>query len=194
MSDFEIRDASPSDAPLIADAILEAVGPDIVGSMAGDGSREDVFAVFETLAKRTDSQYSFQNARIAMLTDGTPAGVCISYDGSLVFDLRKSFFEEARKVFGWNLSEQEEAVIPGETGPDEFYLDTLATIPEFRGRGVARALIQDAKEKASKAGKPLGLLVSYHNPKARKLYESLGFKQVGSRPFAGELMANMRIF
>lgn len=191
---YKIRDAEPSDAPMIADAILEAVGPQIVSAMSPDGSREPVFSVFERLAKRDDSQYSYHNARIAVMTDGTPAGVCISYDGALIYELRKSFFEEARKHLGWNLNKREEDEFPGETGPEEFYLDSLATLPQYRGKGVAKALIKDAKEKADKAGKPLGLLVSDHNPKARSLYESLGFVEVGRRPFAGEVMTNLRFF
>lgn len=191
---YKIRDAEPADAPMIAEAILDAVGPQIVSSMSPSGSRETVISVFERLAGRDDSQYSYHNARIALMPDGTPAGVCISYDGGLIFNLRTSFFEEARKHLGWNLSDREQTEYPGETGPEEFYLDTLATLPQFRGRGVARALIEDAKEKADRAGKPLGLLVSDHNPDARRLYKSLGFVEVGRRPFAGELMSNMRFF
>lgn len=192
--DFFIRNGEIEDAPLIAEAILDAVGPDIVESLSPSGARDEVFSVFERLAKRTDSQYSYLNSRIAVLSDGEPVGVCVSYDGALLHKLRRAFFEEARNSLGWNLSEHEMENFPAETGPEEFYLDSLATLPEFRGRGVATALIKDAGEKARKSGKPLGLLVSDHNPEARKLYDRLGFKEFGKRPFAGEMMTNMRIF
>ena len=94
---------------------------------------------------------------------------------------------------GWNVTSEEVDALPGETVEEEFYLDTIATLPEYRGRGVASALIRDAKKKADLANLPLGLLVADDNPKARRLYDSLGFRQVGRRPFAGEVMTNMRL-
>ena len=91
------------------------------------------------------------------------------------------------------MTDEEIDALPGETEPDEFYLDTLMTLPDYRGRGVARALIIDAGEKAGKAGKPLGLLCDLDNQRARKLYDSVGFREVGLRPFAGHEMAHMQM-
>ncbi len=189
---IEIIDATPDDASMIAEAIMEAVGEEIVGHMAGKGSREDVKKVFSRLARRQDSQYSYLNTRIARMPDGSKAGVCISYDGNLLKSLRRSFFDEANEVFGWGVTPREVEALPGETTGEEFYLDTLAVLPKFRKRGIATALIRDAESKAEKAGLPLGLLVADDNPRARKLYENLGFKEVGRRPFAGEMMTNLR--
>lgn len=193
MKDIKIRDASPEDAEMIAEAIMEAVGDDIVDGMAGSHSREDVKGVFTRLARRDDSQYSYRNTRIAMTPEGDRAGVCISYDGGKLKELRRSFFEEAVKVFGWNITPQEVEDLPGETCGEEYYLDTLATVDRYRGRGIASALIADAKRKAERASLPLGLLVADHNDEARMLYERRGFRPVGRRPFAGEMMTNMRI-
>lgn len=193
MKDIKIIDATPDDAPMIAQAILEAVGEGLVANMAGSThTREDVAGIFTRLARRDDTQYSYQNSRIA-LVEGKKAGVCISYDGGNLKSLRRPFFQEANRVLGWNISAEEIDSLPGETVPEEFYLDTVATLPEFRGRGVASALIKDANKKANAVNLPLGLLVSDHNPKARRLYDSLGFRPVGSRPFAGETMTNLRL-
>lgn len=193
MENIRIIDAVPDDAPIIADAILSAVGEDIVNSLAGDHSVEDVHRLFENLARRDDTQYSYLNTRIALTEEGVKAGVCVSYNGGLLLELRKRFFIEARRILGWSISEEEINSLPGETSEEEFYLDTLATLPEYRGRGIGRALIEDAAQKAVKDKLPLGLLVSDHNPDARKLYDSLGFKQVGRRLFAGEEMSNLRL-
>ncbi len=193
MENIEIIDAEAGDAEMIAAAIMEAVGDDIVGHMAGDKTREDVAGIFTRLARREDSQYSYRNTRIALMPDGKKGGVCVSYDGGKLKSLRRSFFEEANRVLGWNISEKEVDALPGETNEEEFYLDSIATLPEYRGQGVATALIADAAKKAASAGRPLGLLVADDNPKARKLYESLGFLPVGRRPFAGEMMTNLRM-
>lgn len=189
-----IRNATPADADLIADAILDAIGPELTSGLAGvNHTRGDVHTLFSSLAAREDTQYSFRNSRIAINSDGTPMGVCISYDGADLISLRRPFFQEANHRIGWNISADEIDALPGETAPDEFYLDTLMTLPEYRGKGVASALIRDAKGKAEKTGKPLGLLCDTENPGARKLYDSLGFRSCGQRPFAGHLMNHLQL-
>ncbi len=193
MNKIEIIDATPDDAELISAAILDAVGEELVSQMAGaDHTRADVADIFTRLARRNDTQYSFRNSRIAII-DGKKAGVCVSYDGGRLKQLRRPFFQEANKILGWNISPEDVDSLPGETVPEEFYLDTIATLPEYRGRGVATALITDAAKKAQAAHLPLGLLVADHNPRARHLYDSLGFRPAGCRPFAGEIMTNLRL-
>ena len=177
---------------MIAEAIMDAVGPEIVAGMAGDHSREEVREVFARLAARDDTQYSYRNTRIALAPDGCKAGVCVSYDGGRLIELRRPFFAEARRSLGWSITDDEVDALPGETCAEEFYLDTLATLPQYRGMGIATALIDDARKKAHRAGLPLGLLVADDNSSARRLYESLGLRPFARRPFAGEMMTNLR--
>ena len=192
--EFYITDASPEDASLIADAILAAIGDEITDNLAGDNnSRQDVHGIFSRLAACDDSQYSFRNTRIARTPDGKAIGVCISYDGADLKRLRRPFFKEANDILGWGLTDDEVEQIPGETDPDEFYLDTLMTLPEYRGKGVGKALIADASAKAAYCGKPLGLLCDIDNARAERLYHSAGFRRVGLRPFAGHQMNHLRL-
>ncbi|MDE6230207.1 MAG: GNAT family N-acetyltransferase [Muribaculaceae bacterium] len=191
--EYKIIDALPENADLVAWGIMEAVGEEIIASLAGEKSREDVAELFARLVRREDSQYSYLNTRIAVDSKGNPMGICVSYSGKDLKSLRRAFFEEARRTLGWQLSEEEIDSFPAETCDEEFYLDSLAVVSGFRGHGVGSALISDTKSKASQAGLPLGLLVADDNPAARQLYESLGFRPVGRRPFAGEEMTNMRI-
>ena len=191
---MKIANASPEDASLIADAILEAVGDEITDGLAGDRcSREDVHDLFMRLASRKDTQYSYTNARIAFSDDGAPMGVCVSYDGAALKRLRVPFFHEACTTLGWKMTSEEMDNFPGETESDEFYLDTLMVLPNFRGQGVARGLIGDARDKAAAAGKPLGLLCDKDNGKARRLYDRCGFQCVGERPFAGTIMDHLQL-
>ncbi|MDE7465348.1 MAG: GNAT family N-acetyltransferase [Muribaculaceae bacterium] len=191
---IEIRDATREDADLIADAILGAIGEDLTDSLAGEEhTREDVHNLFADLARRDDSQYSWLNSRIAVADTGEAAGVCVSYDGADLIELRKTFFEEATRQLGWEISEEEIASMKPETTEEEYYLDSLMTLPEYRGRGVARQLILDADKKAVIKNKPLGLLCDKTNTRARRLYESVGFKAVGKRPFAGHDMDHLQL-
>lgn len=59
---------------------------------------------------------------------------------------------------------------------DEAEILTLATRPQFRRRGLARALIHDILPESQ-----VFLEVSVSNSGAKKLYESCGFHQVGMR-------------
>ncbi len=191
---MKITTATPDDASLIADAILEAIGPDLTNHLAGDNhTPQDVHDLFARLAARPDSQYSYLNSRIARTDDGQPMGVCVSYDGANLKPLRRPFFAEANKTFGWGLTPEEIEAVPGETEPDEFYLDTLMTLPQYRGHGIGAALIRDAKLKADAIGKPLGLLCDIDNDRARRLYDRVGFTVRGQRPFAGHDMNHLQL-
>ncbi len=189
-----IDNATRDDASLIADAILEAIGPEITASLAGENHAvADVHNLFQRLAERDDTQYSYLNTRIARTDDGTPAGVCVCYDGASLKRLRRPFFREAVATFGWDITDEEIEALPGETEPDEYYLDTLMVLPQFRGHGIAKALIADAAAKARMAGKPLGLLCDFDNVRAFHLYNSVGFRRVGIRPFAGHDMHHLQL-
>lgn len=191
---MEIIDATKEDASMIAYAIMTAIGEEICRNIAGDNNTiGDVKDIFTRLASSSadESQYSYQNTRVAVDGEGRKMGFCVSYDGAKIKELRRSFFEEAIKTLGWQMTKDEIESVPPETGSEEFYLDSLAVLPEFRGRGVGRALIMDAAEKAKSRELPLGLLVEKENDNAKRLYESCGFKGVGVRPFAGVEMKHM---
>lgn len=189
-----IETATPQEASIIADAIIDAIGPELTDNLAGDHhTAQEVHDLFARLAARSDTQYSYLNSRVARDDDGAVMGVCVSYDGALLKVLRRPFFDEAVRNLGWEMTPQEVEDFPGETEPDEFYLDTLMTLPAYRRRGIGRALIADAAKKAACAGKPLGLLCEPDNHRARSLYESLGFRSVGQRPFANHQMDHLQL-
>ncbi len=189
-----IETATPQEASIIADAIIGAIGAELTDNLAGEcHTAQDVHDLFARLAARDDTQYSYLNARVARDADGTVMGVCVSYDGARLRQLRRPFFDVAISNLCWRMTAEEVDAYPGETEGDEFYLDTLMTLPAYRRRGVGRALIRDAAKKASAAGKPLGLLCEPENRRARSLYESCGFRCFGQRPFAGQMMDHMQL-
>ena len=62
------------------------------------------------------------------------------------------------------------------SGPGEYYLDTLAVLPEYRRRGIGRALLEDGIKRGIAAGYDLiTLVVDSNMPDLIRLYESVGF-------------------
>lgn len=190
--DITVRDANKGDAEHIAEAIMMAVGGDLVEDIGNGRGREAVKEVFAALARMEESQYSYRNSMVAVTRDGEIAGIVVAYDGRILIEARRLFFSLAKDRLGWEIRDKASDGEPEvETDPSEYYLDSLAVWPQYRGRGISSTLIEAVEEKARTAGKPVGLLCDEHNHSARRIYEHLGFREVGKRPFAGELMAHL---
>lgn len=177
-----------SDAGFIASCVMDAVGEEICLNLAGENhTLSDVKRVFESLAEMEDTQYSYRNSLVAVDDTGEPLGAIVGYDGALLHPMREHFFAAARKILDLDMGD-----VDDECDGEEFYLDTLAVLPEHRGKGIATSLLNAMVEKAHATGKPAGLLVEKNNHRARRLYESIGFVKVGDRPFAYVLMDHLR--
>lgn len=188
MNRIHIEPAVKADAYLIGQTIVEAIGIELAEDFAGGRTVDDVVRLFAILAAREDSQYSYRNSLKAVDDDGNPMGFIVGYDGAMLQGLRVAFFEEVKRILGKDM----EGKMDDETSPDEFYLDSLAVFPLYRGRGVAKALIEAMCRRAEKVGKPVGLLCDKGNVNARRLYDSLGFRLKGERKFAGEPMDHLQ--
>lgn len=186
---MKLRKATREDARLIGESVVSAIGEEITDSLAGEKfDREDVIDLFTTLAMREDTQYSYLNTLVAEEDNGEAAGVAVAYDGANLDRMRRIFFKAVKERL-----ERDMSAMGDECEAGEFYLDTLAVRPAYRGRGYARALIEGTARRAAECGKPLGLLVEKENHPARRLYDSCGFKQVGETPFAFVLMDHLQM-
>jgi len=58
-------------------------------------------------------------------------------------------------------------------------LSGIQLLPDVQGQGIGSAIVEDLKAQAAAGGIPLDLGVEKDNPEARRLYERLGFIQVG---------------
>lgn len=172
-----IRAASPEDADLIALVLAMALG--------GDGSHP-FFEIFAGLARRDDTQYSYRNALVA-LVDGVRAGAIVGYDGARLHELRAPMEEIFRKMHG------DDFVLEEETSAGEFYLDSVAVLPQFKGLGVGRMLVGRMSERAFAEGfDRVGLIVDFDNTKAEALYSAMGFRRVNPTTFLGHRMWHMQ--
>lgn len=158
-----LRPAVPEDRDYIAWGILTAVG--------FEAPSQTQLQQTATLCLREDVLYSYRNTFIAEY-DGKVSGMLCCYPGEDYLRLRGNTFPLIAKDFGVDFSGME-----AETGPGEFYLDSVAVFPEFRRRGIAGALLLHGMRQAASLGiARCTLVVSPEKPMARKLYESLGFR------------------
>ena len=180
-----IRQATPEDSGVIAKVILLAIGVDIEHLELHTSPFN--YELLKALTEREYSQYSYRNCYVCEV-DGVVAGAVCSYDGSRLYELRLALFEELQRR-GAILDKK----ITDECESGELYIDSLAVFKEYRGRGIAKALIARVEEKSRELQIPiLGLLVDNENPNAAKLYTSLGFRPINIREFLEIPMTHMQ--
>lgn len=178
-----VRAAVRDDAATIAEIVAMAIGDEVA---LCDYCGEEYMAVLTEIARREATQYSWQQALVAEV-DGVVAGAIVGYDGAELHTLREGTFATLRDCIG------RVSTIVDETTAGEYYLDTVGVLPNFRGRGVGRALVAAFCDRAFAEGhNRVGLIVDYENPDAERLYTSLGFKRMGSRPFFTHQMWHMQ--
>lgn len=61
---------------------------------------------------------------------------------------------------------------------DDLYLGGIQILPEYRGKGVGTAVLQDLINESKNTSKKIRLEVFHHNYPAIKLYEKMGFKVI----------------
>ena len=164
-----LRDATPADAPFIARVVL--AGIDMVDM--GESIIEEQKPVLDHLVeicRMDDTLYSYRHTRIAE-TCGQAVGALIGYDGGQYAVMRAKTFGLVLQTSGLDLNKN-----AMETREGEFYLDSMAVLPEFRGRKIGLQLIRDRMNWANQNGfEVITLLVDKDKPHLQRYYEGLGF-------------------
>ena len=183
MEKIIIRQALPADASFIAKVVCTAIASEEgLRSYCG----EEYEKVIAKIAEAEATQYSWENTLIAEV-DGKPAGGIVAYDGALLHPLRSKT---------WDIIEQQTGKRPNiadETATGECYIDSLAVMPAFRNKGIAKALILALSEKVANMGIDyVGLLVDEDNEKGQALYKSVGFTYINDSEFLGHKMYHLQ--
>jgi ribosomal protein S18 acetylase RimI-like enzyme len=75
--------------------------------------------------------------------------------------------------------------------PGTWYVNVLATLPDFRRRGFGTALLAEAEKCANRAGcKGLSIIVADGNPDALRLYQRAGYGELARRQMIKESWQN----
>lgn len=186
---IHLREARREEAARIAELIMMAMTEDCCLYLCGkDHNINDFHRVLTALVEREDSQYSYRNTICAYSADDDKVvGICTSYDGGRLHELRRPFIEAASREWGMDHSN-----ICDETQAGELYLDSLAVDPTYRGKGIATMLLKATIEKSKTMGLPAtGLLVDVGNPNAEALYNKVGFRFADTNTWGGHDMRHL---
>ena len=152
-----------------------------------DTPDEEIARFANIVCKRDDVLYCANNTTIALL-DGIPVGMVTAYDGRFYHDMAQRTFAIVKEYMGIEFPGMEEEAVPG-----EYYIDSLAVWPEYRGQGIGRALLEKAINNGKAKGLTVTLAVDPVNDNARHLYRSLGFCDDGELFIFGHTYDKMKI-
>ena len=183
------RDANESDAAFIAWVQLAAARGhcargffDMAFTSQGDELLEDVAAVITTSAL---SFHHWSRFRIAEV-DGQPAAALSGYEPAKAGDEELIMaYTEAAHTRGWGesffaemgprVAPLTECMVPT---PENFWVvEWVATLPEYRGRGLVAELLQQMLERGRELNyQDAQISIMVGNTAAQRAYESAGFE------------------
>lgn len=156
----------------VADALFIARGFHMA-MLYEDVPDEQIRLFAEKICVRDDVLYSWVNTIIAE-ENGMPVGMLTAYNGANYRRMCEVTMQLVKQYLDVEFPGMEDEATVG-----EYYLDSLAVMPDHRGQGIGCSLLKQGIESGWKLGLKVTLAVDPDNPKAQKLYESLGFKTDG---------------
>jgi ribosomal protein S18 acetylase RimI-like enzyme len=134
---------------------------------------QSILEVGRERALREEGGFSYRNAVIAEV-DGEVAAALIGYRLDDPYELG-------------DLGDVPEIVRPlvklEAKAPGSWYVNVLATFPEFRRQGLGLKLLEHAGRQALRMGAPaLSVIVADWNAAAKRLYDRAGYEQAASSP------------
>lgn len=180
---FSVRPASPADAHEAATLIYLA-GVELFRYLFHKDPDESVYLIRDFFLE-DHGVFAYHNAYLAVNEKDTVAGLIYCVDEPTQSRSEVEMRSLFPKHFGMFRTLQRLprflrfAQFTGSVHPGEFFINHLAVFPTFRGKGIARQLLQFAEEEARRRGLvELGLYVDFDNHPARRVYESFGFDYV----------------
>ena len=175
------RPATKADAPALA-VLVDIAGEGMPAYMWSTlkAPGQSLLEVGRQRAQREQGGFSYRNSVVAEV-DGEIAASLVGYRLDDPYDLDASLADTPDIV---RPLVRLEARAPG-----SWYVNVLATFPEFRRQGIAGRLLEIAEQKAREQGAPSSsvIVASWNGPAAR-LYTSAGYAGLAREtalPFPG---------
>ena len=175
-----LRPAIMEDAPFVAWTVLTAL----------DLPTDDITMALRA-CQRDDTLYSWRHATLAVDGD-KPVGCLVAYEGARYAEMRERTWN---LIWGRDDNATSFAGVELETYPGEYYLDSMAILPQYRGKGIGRQLLLHAVEQGKRLGCSCScstLIVSTDKPRLQVHYQSIGFTECGSIEFFGHKYNRMK--
>ncbi|KPK12335.1 MAG: hypothetical protein AMJ68_02270 [Acidithiobacillales bacterium SG8_45] len=170
---MEIRKATLMDCyPLAELALIAGEGIPAFFWEQSKENEQDILAVGARNLESESENFSYKNAHVATI-EGNIAGMLLAY--------RLPSKEEAENLYDYPefirpLIELEQCV------PDSFYINMLASYPQYRNKGIGTALMSTVNKLAQNANcQTVSVEVFGQNEGALRLYQRLGYHIVESR-------------
>lgn len=189
-----IRRAKIDDAHEAAELICMA-WEEAAYVLAGTTNKLEVREVIENFFKQPKNVLSYQYIDVAEGKNGI-AGLVLSFPWDFTTRLNKPIVEELPDIYKSSEENFKDKVIPMiktiEAKPNEYYVDSVAVYPQYRGRGIAGELLKVAKIKSSTYGfDKISLIVKPGNKAAINLYKNHGYATRGYITLAGKKYLSM---
>ncbi len=136
-----------------------------------DYPEEKVFKILEYVFLSEYDRFSYKNCTV-FESDGAIKGFSFTYHYDEVKKMKEFWYDEVVSYF--DLKKESIIFDYDEVLDGEFYLDTLFVFSDTRGEGIGNKLLI---EFVNSGQDKLSLNVAQSNDRARKLYESYGFKK-----------------
>lgn len=142
-------------------SLISLADKDAVLTLSGKDDINDALTEYKLNFERDDVYFSYRNIFVAR--DKEKIAGCILW-----------FSGEDESGFSSLTGQKPE--MENESEPGEIYIDSLAVLPEYRGRGIASQLIdQVTAEARRKRVRKVTLLADTKKPYLKKLYQKSGF-------------------
>lgn len=180
---INIRRAELSDSVVLCTLIAEAI-EDLVYYITGYAEEQAAREQLLRFVCREDTRVSYKNCLVAE-ENGVVLGMVLYYSGDEIESL-----DEPLNLHLRELGKEEKLSVECRRG--ELYLDSLAVLPQARGRGIAAMLLESACSCAREQNIGLvSLLVDLKKPRVQALYERCGFCDDGLQTIAGHCYRRM---
>ena len=136
-----------------------------------DYSEEKVFKILEYVFSSEYDRFSYKNCTV-FESDGEIKGFSFTYHYDEVKKMKEFWYDEVVSYF--DLKKESIIFDYDEVLDGEYYLDTLFVFSDTRGEGIGNKLLI---EFVNSGQDKLSLNVAQSNDRARKLYESYGFRK-----------------
>ncbi|MFB0515648.1 MAG: GNAT family N-acetyltransferase [Candidatus Neomarinimicrobiota bacterium] len=181
---IKIRAANADDALIGTQLIYLPMGElgDFLFGLGEPGMAQEVLG---KLFAEACNLFSHQFAYIAIKSDQV-VGLLLAYPGPLIRNLALTMAKQLLNIYGvprmgrfiWN-------AVPlsriREPAPDEYFINTLAVLPDYQGQGIGTQLLAYAEYQAKSEGmRKCALDVDIENDGACRLYSRLGYSIVNS--------------
>lgn len=190
----KIRPACREDVPFIAWVALQAARshlPRGLWDILLDRPERECLGYLEKLAQTPTKTFFHFSRFIVTELEGRPvAGLCGYEAGESGFEVLAAAALEAIRLNGWSdseLSAMVERIVPlrrcePDTCPGAWIVENVATLPDFRRRGLVNQLLGTMLATGRKLGHRYAQIsVLIGNTPAQKAYEKVGFRVIDEK-------------